>query len=148
MTTDIADLPDLVGVHLGYTDWQVMSQERVNRFADATNDLQFIHVDPERANDTPFGGTIAHGFLTLSLIASVGQQLLRLRDAKMGINYGLDRVRFPAPLPAGGEWRVGAEISQVDETKGGAQIKMLVTVEVKGSEKPAAVAESLSRVYG
>jgi acyl dehydratase len=148
MTTDIADLPDLVGVHLGYTDWQEMSQERVNQFADATNDLQFIHVDPERANDTPFGGTIAHGFLTLSLIASVGQQLLRLRDAKMGINYGLDRVRFPAPLPAGGEWRVGAEISQVDEIKGGAQIKMLVTVEVKGSDKPAVVAESLSRVYG
>jgi len=148
MTTDIAGLSELVGVHLGYTDWRVMSQERVNQFADATDDHQFIHVDPERAKDTPFGGTIAHGFLTLSLIASVGQQLLRLRDAKMAINYGLDRVRFPAPLPVGAEWRVGAEISQVDEIKGGAQIKMLVTVEVKGSEKPAAVAESLSRVYG
>ncbi len=148
VTTDIAGLPKLVGEHLGYTDWQQMSQERVNQFADSTDDHQFIHVDPERAKATPFGGTIAHGFLTLSLVAPVSQQLLHFSDAKMGINYGLDRVRFPAPLPVGAEWRGGAEIVEVEEIKGGAQVKMLVTIEVKGSEKPAVVAESLTRVYG
>ena len=93
VTTDIAGLPKLVGEHLGYTEWQQMSQERVNQFADSTDDHQFIHVDPERAKATPFGGTIAHGFLTLSLVAPISQQLLHFSDAKMGINYGLDRVR-------------------------------------------------------
>jgi acyl dehydratase len=148
VTTDIAGLANLVGTHLGYTEWQEMSQERVNQFADATDDHQFIHVDPERAKATPFGGTIAHGFLSLALLAPVGQQLLHVSDVKMGVNYGLDRVRFPAPLPVGAEWRGGAEITEVTEVPGGAQVKMLVTIEVKGSEKPACVAQSVVRVYG
>jgi hypothetical protein len=105
LVTDIAGLRDHAGTHVGYTDWQEMTQERVNQFADATDDHQFIHVDPEKAKQTPFGGTIAHGFLTLSLVAPISQQLMKVTDAIMGVNYGLDRVRFPAPLPVGGHWR-------------------------------------------
>ena len=144
----IAGLAGLAGVHLGYTDWQEMKQERVNLFADATDDHQFIHVDPERAKATPFGGTVAHGFLSLSLLAPIGTSLLHVSDAKMGVNYGLNRVRFPAPLRVGAEWRGGAEIVEVEEIDGGVQLKLLVTVEVKGSVKPAVVAEQLVRVYG
>jgi hypothetical protein len=98
-TMDMASLREAVGKHLGYTDWAEMTQDRVNEFADATDDHQFIHVDVERAKETPFGGTIAHGYLTLSLMAPIMGQLLNVSDAKMGLNYGLDRVRFPAPLP-------------------------------------------------
>jgi acyl dehydratase len=148
LVTDIAGLPEHAGTHIGYTDWQEMTQERVNQFADATDDHQFIHVDPERAKQTPFGGTIAHGFLTLSLVAPTSQQLMKVSDAVMGVNYGLDRVRFPAPLPVGAEWRGGMEILEVSEIPDGLQIKARVTIEVKGSEKPACVAESLVRVYG
>jgi acyl dehydratase len=148
VVTDMAGLRESAGRHLGYTDWQEMTQERVNQFADATDDHQFIHVDVERAKSTPFGGTVAHGYLTLSLMAPIGQQLLTVTDAKMGVNYGLDRVRFPAPLPVGAQWRGGAEILEVSEVPGGLQIKMKGTVEVKGSEKPACVAESLVRLYG
>ena len=147
-TTDIAGLRNSLGVHIGYTDWQEMTQERVNQFADVTDDHNFIHVDPERARQTPFGGTIAHGFLSLSLLAPVSQQLLRVSDAAMGVNYGLDRVRFPAPLPVGAQWRGGAEITEVKEVPGGVQVKLTVTIEVKDQEKPAVVAEFLSRVYG
>jgi acyl dehydratase len=148
LITDMAGLRESVGVHIGYTDWKEMTQEQVNQFADATDDHQFIHVDVERAKSTPFGGTIAHGFLTLSLLAPVTEQLLRVTDAAMGVNYGLDRVRFPAPLPVGGQWRGGAEIVEVTEVPGGLQLKLLATLEVKGSAKPALVAESLVRVYG
>lgn len=148
VVTDMAGLRESAGRHLGYTEWQEMTQERVNQFADATDDHQFIHVDVERAKSTPFGGTVAHGYLTLSLMAPVGQQLLQVSDAKMGVNYGLDRVRFPAPLPVGAQWRGGAEILEVSEVPGGLQIKMKGTIEVKGSEKPACVAESLVRLYG
>src|SRR5579862_3472493 len=148
LVTDIAGLRDRGGTHIGYTDWQEMTQERVNQFADATDDHQFIHVDVERAKQTPFGGTIAHGFLTLSLVAPVSQQLMQVSDAVMGVNYGLDRVRFPAPLPVGGQWRGGMEILEVTDVPGGLQIKAKVTIEVKDSEKPACVAESLVRVYG
>jgi acyl dehydratase len=144
----IAGLAGLAGVHLGYTDWQEMKQERVNLFAEATDDHQFIHVDPERAKATPFGGTVAHGFLSLSLLAPIGTSLLHVSDAKMGVNYGLNRVRFPAPLRVGAEWRGGAEIVEVEEIDGGVQLKLLITVEVKGSAKPAVVAEQLVRVYG
>ncbi|MBV9004669.1 MAG: MaoC family dehydratase [Solirubrobacterales bacterium] len=148
VVTDMAGLRESAGRHLGHTEWQEMTQERVNQFADATDDHQFIHVDVERAKSTPFGGTIAHGYLTLSLMAPVGQQLLQVTDAKMGINYGLDRVRFPAPLPVGAQWRGSAEILEVSEVPGGLQLKMKGTIEVKGSEKPACVAESLVRLYG
>jgi acyl dehydratase len=148
LVTDIAGLRDATGSHLGYTDWQRMTQERVDQFADVTEDHNFIHVDPERAKDTPFGGTIAHGFLSLSLLAPVSQQLLRVTDAAMGVNYGLDRVRFPAPVPVGAEWRGAGEIVEVTEIPGGLQVKLRLTREVRGAEKPAVVADSLIRVYG
>jgi acyl dehydratase len=148
LVTDLAGLRGSAGTHLGYTDWQEMTQERVNQFADATGDHQFIHVDIERAKQTPFGGTIAHGYLTLSLMAPVIGELMKVTDAAMGVNYGLDRVRFPAPLPVGARWRGGAEIAQVTEVPGALQVKVLGTIEVEGSEKPACVAECLVRLYG
>jgi acyl dehydratase len=144
----VAELKDAAGKHLGYTDWEEMTQERVNQFADATDDHQFIHVDVERAKQTPFGGTIAHGYLSLSLMAYVMGQLMHVSDAKMGVNYGLDRVRFPAPLPVGAQWRGGAEILEVTEVPGGLQVKGKGTIEVQGQEKPACVAETLVRIYG
>jgi acyl dehydratase len=148
LSTDLAGLREAVGQHLGYTEWEEMTQERVNGFADVTDDHQFIHVDPERARATPFGGTVAHGYLTLSLVAPVMQRLLKVTDAAMGVNYGLDRVRFPAPLPVGGHWRGGGEIVEVSDVPGGIQAKVLVTIEVEGSPKPACVAEALVRMYG
>ncbi len=148
LVTDMAGLRQSLGRHLGFTDWQEMTQERVNQFADVTEDHNFIHIDPQRARGTPFGGTVAHGFLSLSLLAPVSQRLLQVTDASMGVNYGLERVRFPAPLPVGAHWRGGAEITEVSEIPGGVQIKLLLTIEVKDSLKPAVVAESLVRVYG
>jgi acyl dehydratase len=145
---EFSELPHWVGKHLGFSEWREMTQERVNMFADATEDHQFIHVDVERAKETPFGGTIAHGFLTLSLIVPIMGDLFRVSGVKMGINYGLDRVRFPAPLPVGAHFRGGAEIAQVTEVPGGVQVKSKVTIEVQGSEKPACVAETLVRLYG
>ena len=145
---DMATLKESAGRHLGYTDWQEMTQARVNEFASATDDHQFIHVDVERAKQTPFGGTIAHGYLTLSLMAPVLGQLMHVSDAAMGVNYGLDRVRFPAPVPVGAQWRGGAEILDVSEIQGGLQVKVKGTVEVQGSEKPACVAECIVRLYG
>ncbi len=147
LQTTIATLADSAGQHLGYSEWTEMTQERVNQFAEVTGDHNFIHVDPERAASTPFGGTIAHGFLTLSLIAPITQQALTVTDATVGINYGLDRVRFPAPLPVGSRWRAGVEIQEVREVKGGVEVKLLVTVEVEGAEKPALVAENVLRSY-
>ena len=146
--TDMAGLRESIGRHLGYTDWQEMTQDRVNQFADATDDHQFIHVDPERAKATPYGGTIAHGYLTLSLVAPIMQELLRVSDSKMGVNYGLDRVRFPAPLPVGAQFRGGGEILEVNEIPGGLQLKVRATIEVQGTPKPALVAECLVRLYG
>jgi acyl dehydratase len=148
LVTDIAGLRERAGTHLGFTEWSEMTQERVNQFADATDDHQYIHVDVERAKASPFGGTVAHGYLTLALLAPISQQLLKVTDALMGVNYGLDRVRFPAPLPVGAQWRGGGEIAEVTEITGGVQVKLLVTVEVKGSQKPAMVAEALIRLYG
>lgn len=145
--TDIAGRRDSAGSQLGHIDWQEMTQARVDQFADVTEDHNFIHVDPERAKDTPFGGTIAHGFLSLSLLAPVGQQLLQVTDAAMSINYGLDRVRFPAPLRGGARWRGKGEIVETTELSGGLQVKLRLTLEVEGSEKPAVVADQLVRVY-
>jgi acyl dehydratase len=147
-TMDMASLREAAGTHLGYTDWREMTQERVNLFADATDDHQFIHIDPDLAKQTPFGGTIAHGYLTLSLMAPVMGELMHVSDVKMGINYGLDKVRFPAPLPVGAQWRGGAEIVEVTEVPGGLQVKVKGTIEVKDAEKPACVAECLVRLFG
>ncbi len=147
-TMDMASLREAAGTQLGHTEWQEMTQERVNQFADATDDHQFIHVDVERAKETPFGGTIAHGYLTLSLVAPVMGELFSVSDAKMALNYGLDRVRFPAPLPVGKRWRGTAEIVEVSEVPGGLQVKGKCTIEVEAGDKPACVAETLVRIYG
>ena len=147
LVTDMAGLPHSAGTHLGYTAWREMTQQRVNEFADVTEDHNFIHVDPERAKSSPFGGTIAHGFLSLSLLAPVTQQLLQVTDAAMSVNYGLDKLRFPAPLPVGAMWRGAAEISEVTEVKGGLQVKVVASIEVKDSPRPALVAECLIRHY-
>jgi acyl dehydratase len=140
-------LSELAGTQLGYTDWQEMTQDRVNQFADATDDHQYIHVDVERAKSSPFGRTVAHGYLTLSMLAPVTGQLLRIEDAGTMVNYGLDRVRFPAPLPVGERFRGGAEVLEVSEIPGGFQLKVRTTIEVDGSPKPALVADCLYRAY-
>jgi acyl dehydratase len=147
LVTDMAGLRELAGQHAGFTEWQTMEQDRVNRFADATDDHQWIHVDVERAKESPFGGTIAHGYLTLSLVAPIMGQLVQVTDSSTGLNYGLDRVRFPAPLPVGVRFRGGAELLEVTEIAGGLQMKVRVTIEVEGSEKPAMVADALVRLY-
>lgn len=145
--TTIVDAPLQVGRKIGPTDWRRMTQERVNQFAELTGDHNFIHVDPERARATPFGGTIAHGYLTLALLGPISQQLLVVTDASTSINYGLNKVRYPAPLPVGAEFRGQGEIVQVTPFDGGVQITATFTVEVKGGAKPALVAECLFRYY-
>jgi acyl dehydratase len=147
LVTDMATLRESAGTHLGYTDWREMTQERVDAFADVTEDHNYIHVDVERAKASPFGGTIAHGYLSLSLLAPVTQQLLQVTDASMSVNYGMDKLRFPAPLPVGAQWRGGAEIAGVEEIRGGLQVKVVATIEVKDTAKPALVAECLFRHY-
>lgn len=146
LKTDLAGLPALVGTKLGPTEWIEMTQDQVDRFADLINDHNFIHVDQERARTGPFGGTIAHGFLTLALVTPV-TQLLDVTDAEASINYGLDRVRFPAPLPVGKRWRAQAEVLEVTEVKGGLQAKVLASVEVEGAERPTVAAEVLLRYF-
>ena len=147
LVTTIAGLADHVGEQLGTTAWRTFTQDEVNRFADLTDDHNFIHVDPDAAAKTPFGGTIAHGFLTLSMVAPVTQELITVTDLGMGVNYGLDKVRFPAPVPVGARFRGSAQLAEVTEIKGGVQAKVVVTIKVEGSEKPAVVAESLLRFY-
>jgi len=147
VVTDLAGLPALAGSELGATAWREMTQERVNAFADATGDHQFIHIDAVRAAATPFGGTIAHGYLTLSMLAPASQALLKVTDAAMGVNYGLDRVRFPAPLPVGAEFRVVGQVGAVLPIEGGVQLHLTMTVEVRDRPKPALVAQSVVRYY-
>ena len=144
--TTLAELPGLAGQRLGPTDWREMTQARVNEFADVTEDHNYIHVDPERAKDSPFGGTIAHGYLTVALLAPISQQLLDVQGAT-GVNYGMDRLRFPAPLPVGAEFRGRGEVLDVTEVKGGMQVKVTFTVEVRDQERPALVADCLFRYY-
>jgi len=142
----MAGLSELVGAQLGPTEWVTMTQDQVGQFADLSGDHKFVHVDPVRAAETPFGGTIAHGMLALSLLAAVAKQL-DVSDATTTINYGFDRVRFPAPLPVGGRWRGAAEIAEVTEIKSGLQAKLAATIEIEGSERPAVAAECLVRFY-
>jgi acyl dehydratase len=136
-----------VGNDEGAGEWFEVTQEQVNQFADVTHDHQFIHVDPERAAGTPFGGTIAHGFLTLSMLAPISQQLLNVTGAKASINYGTDKVRFPAPLPVGAQFRGTGVLTEVSEVKGGVQAKATFSIEVKDAPKPALVAECLFRFF-
>jgi len=143
----LSRLPELSGQPLGHTEWREMTQDRVDAFADVTEDHNYIHVDPERAKDTPFGGTIAHGYLTVSLLAPITQSLLEVSDAKTSINYGMDKLRFPAPLPVGAEFRGAAEVADVATIDGGAQVKLAVTVEVRDAPRPALAAEVLLRFY-
>ncbi|MGH8920865.1 MAG: MaoC family dehydratase [Acidimicrobiales bacterium] len=149
MTTikGISGLKELVGEHVGYTAWREITQEQVNTFADATDDHQWIHVDVERAKGGPFGGTIAHGYLTLSLAAPAAFELLQVEGISMGINYGLNKVRFPAPVPVGSKLRAGAKILGVDDVSGGAQVTIEMTFETEGGSKPNCVAEILFRYY-
>jgi acyl dehydratase len=147
LTTDVADLAGHVGAELGPTEWQEMTQDRVNEFADVTEDHNPIHVDPDFAKKTPFGGTIAHGFLTLSMLAPISQQLLNVTGATASINYGTDKVRFPAPLPVGAQFRGHGVLTEVSDVKGGVQAKATFTIEVKDSPKPALVAECLFRFF-
>ncbi|WP_335982282.1 MaoC family dehydratase [Streptomyces sp. CA2R106] len=141
------ELRAAVGVQLGWTDWIEVDQTRIDRFAEATGDHQWIHVDPERAAQGPFGTTIAHGFLTLSLIPSLTPLLFSVEGVRMGVNYGLNKVRFPAPVPVGSRLRATAEIAEVSEAGGGVQLVSQVTIEREGGEKPVCVAETVVRFY-
>ena len=144
----IAGLKELVGEHLGYSDYLEITQERVNTFADATGDHQWIHVDPERAKaESPFGGPIAHGYLTLSLGPTLAPQIMRVDGIKMGVNYGCEKVRFPSPVPVGSNLRLGAELTNVEDIPGGAQVYMTFTYEVEGAPKPSCVASIIFRYY-
>ena len=140
-----AEVRAAVGQHLGYSDWIEITQERIDQFADATGDRQWIHVDPERAKDGPFGATIAHGYLTMSLSNFFLPQIVRVDNISMGVNYGVNKVRFPSPVPVGSKVRAGAELAAVDEVKGGVQTTMVITIELEGSERPACVIEAISR---
>jgi acyl dehydratase len=136
------------GSQLGPTDWLEVTQERVNLFADATDDHQWIHVDPERAANGPFGGTIAHGLLTLSLLPHFTHQLYTVDNIAMAVNYGYNKVRFITPVRVGSKIRARAQIAKVDQLDGAVQATVPVTVELEGSDKPAAVAESIVRFIG
>jgi len=141
----VEGVKEAAGRHLGYSDWLTMTQERIDLFADATEDHQWIHVDPERAKGGPFGATIAHGYLTLSLVSHFLFQVVEVKGISMGINYGTNKVRFPSPVRVGSRIRGGVEIASVEEVPGGVQSTARVTVEIEGGDKPACVAEIISR---
>ena len=144
----IEGVQGLVGQHLGYSGWVEITQEQVNQFAEATGDHQWIHTDPERAAaESPFGGHIAHGYLTLSLLPMLMPQIVEITGFRMGVNYGTEKVRFPAPVPVGSRVRAGAALESATPFDGGVQMQITVTVEIEGGMKPAMVATSLSRRY-
>jgi acyl dehydratase len=144
---DIGDLASLAGRHLGSSSWHRITQDQVDRFAEATGDRQWIHVDRRRARTGPFNGTIAHGYLTLSLGPVLLDEVIDVVGATRVINYGLNKVRFPAPVTTGSRVRLGAELREVDEVPGGLQAALELTFAVEGQEKPACVAEALFRFY-
>ena len=147
-TTTLAELPSLKGQPLGVSEWFEITQQRVNTFADATDDHQWIHVDVERASQqSPFGGPIGHGFLTLSLFVPMWSQVLVVTDAGMIVNYGLNKVRFPAPVPVGSKIRLTATLVDVEEVKGGLQLTIGGVIEREGGDKPVCVLESVIRCY-
>jgi acyl dehydratase len=150
MTTIIEGIDGLKakqGEHLGYSDWLEITQERVNEFAEATGDHQWIHVDPERAKAGPFGGPIAHGYLTISLAPMLLPQVMRVEGIQMGVNYGINKLRFPSPVPVGSKLRVGASLADVTDIEGGAQVTVDLTFEVEGKDKPSCVAQAVYRYY-
>ena len=144
----LAELKDLIGQEVAHSEWVEISQERVNTFADATGDHQWIHIDVERAKlESPFGGPIAHGFLTLSLLPMLVANAIKLTYVKMGVNYGLNKVRFPSPVPVGSKLRARLKLLEIEDIKDGAQFTWEVTIEREGQDKPVCVAESISRCY-
>ncbi len=135
------------GRHLGYSDWLEVDQHRIDLFAEATGDHQWIHVDPQRAAEGPFGSTIAHGYLTLSLANLFLPQILQVDNISMGVNYGCEKVRFPAPVPVGSRLRGAGELVSAGEVKGGVQAVVRITIEIEGSERPACVVDTISRFF-
>jgi acyl dehydratase len=140
----IEELEQAVGTHLGYSDWHTVTQDQIDLFADATGDHQWIHVDQEKAKEGPFGGTIAHGYLTLSLVPMLSWQVYKVEGIRMGVNYGADRLRFPSPVPVAAKVRAGVELLSVTPTSGGYQVVARVTVERDGGDKPACVVDAVS----
>ena len=145
--TGLDQLKEAEGQELGTSDWHEVTQEAIDAFADVTGDHQWIHVDVERAKDTPFGGTIAHGYYTLSLAPKFSEEIIKFEGFAFGVNYGLNKVRFPAPLPVGGKVRMSAKLAGVEPIQGGAQITLALTFEHQGGDKPVCVAETLARLY-
>jgi len=145
--TSIDDAVSAVGEELGVSEWQEIDQERINAFADATGDHQWIHIDPVRAAAGPFKTTVAHGFLTLSMLPEMSASAFEVRDTRMGVNYGLNRVRFPAPVPSGSRLRGRFKLLSYEPIEGGAQLVVEVTMEREGSPKPVCVAESVARRF-
>jgi acyl dehydratase len=143
-----ADLKSNIGTHLGYSEYHRVTQEQVNLFADATGDHQWIHIDVERAKSGPFGGPIAHGYLTLSLAPVLLAQVFQVDGVTMGVNYGTNKVRFPSPVPVGSNLRLGAKLVGVEDVAGGVQVTVEATFEVEGAPKPSCVAELVFRYYG
>jgi acyl dehydratase len=147
-TTTMAEVPGLKGSELGTSDWHEVTQEHVNLFADATDDHQWIHVDVERARaESPYGGPIAHGYLTLALLVPLSSQVLVVTDTVMGVNYGLNKVRFPAPVPVGAKVRLTATLKDVEEVAGGLQLTVAAVIEAEGASKPVCIAEPVFRTY-
>ena len=152
MTTTIVDgvdaFRDLVGTHIGYSEWQTITQEQVNLFADATGDHQWIHTDPQRAKaDSPFGGPIAHGYLTLALAPTLLTGMLQVHNVTMGVNYGANKVRFPSPVPVGSDLRMGVTVAAVDDVDGGVQVTYDLVMEVRDAPKPACAAQVIYRYF-
>jgi acyl dehydratase len=143
----IASFKDFVGQHLGYSEWHLIDQAQVNLFADATGDHQWIHVDPEAAKDGPFGGTIAHGYLTLALAPVFLGEVLQVDGISMGVNYGCNKVRFPSPVMVGSKLRVGVAVAGVEDVTGGVQVTLDLTLECEGAAKPNCVAQVVYRYY-
>jgi acyl dehydratase len=145
--TGLDGLRQAEGQVLGTSDWHEVTQDAIDAFADVTGDHQWIHVDPERAKDTPFGGTIAHGYYTLSLAPMLTNEIFAMEGFAFAVNYGLNRVRFPAPVPVGSKVRASAKVAKLEDVAGGAQMTLELTFEREGGDKPVCVAESLVRVY-
>lgn len=146
-TVALVDLPDLVGTDLGPSPWITVEQQRIDTFADATDDHQWIHVDAARAEGGPFGTTIAHGYLTLSMLIPLWEQVLEVDGVTTKVNYGLNRVRFPSPVPSGSAIRLAASIAAVTEIEGGVQVVVDATIEAEGAAKPVCIAQPVFRLY-